>query len=195
MLSALILAGGKSKRMGPILKALLPLSGRTFLEKIIEDLSRTECGELIVVLGAECEKVLERTVLSRAHVVINEEWESGQLSSLRAGINECAPESEGVLFTLVDHPLVRESTYLSMIEAWRTNKDMIVIPTYKGKRGHPALFPHTIYSRLLHDPLPDGARGVFRDGKSPLRQIEVNDPGILMDIDTLQDYKRYVGEL
>jgi molybdenum cofactor cytidylyltransferase len=155
MLSALVLAAGTSKRMGTLLKALLPVNGRTFLEKIVDDLSRTECGELIVVLGAEREKILERTVLSPARVVINEDWESGQLSSLRAGIRECAPE----------------------------------------RRGHPALFPHALYSRLLYDPLPDGARGVFRDGKSPLRQIEVNDPGILLDIDTLQDYKRYVGEL
>jgi molybdenum cofactor cytidylyltransferase len=195
MLSALVLAAGTSKRMGTLLKALLPVNGRTFLEKIVDDLSRTECGELIVVLGAEREKILERTILSPARVVINEDWESGQLSSLRAGIRECAPESEGVLFTLVDHPLVRESTYVSIIEAWKTNKDMVVIPAYKGRRGHPALFPHALYSRLLYDPLPDGARGVFRDGKSPLRQIEVNDPGILLDIDTLQDYKRYVGEL
>jgi len=194
VISALVLAAGESKRMGSMHKALLPVSGSTFLEKIVTELSRTECGELIVVLGAESEKIRERTDLRMARVVINTEWETGQLSSLRAGIRKCSPESEGVLFTLVDHPLIKESTYESIIRLWKKNRHMIVIPTHIGRRGHPTLFPHALYHRLLNDSLPDGARGLFREEKSLTLQIEVDDPGILIDIDTMDDYKRYIGE-
>jgi molybdenum cofactor cytidylyltransferase len=195
VISAIVLAAGESKRMGSMQKALLPVSGSTFLEKIVKDLRHTESGELIVVLGAESEKVLESTDLRMARVVVNEEWETGQLSSLRAGIRKCSSESEKVLFTLVDHPLVKESTYDAIIRLWKKNRDMIVIPTYNGRRGHPTLFPRALYRKLLNDPLLDGARGLFRKGESPILQTEVDDPGILIDIDTEYDYKRYIGEL
>ncbi len=195
VISGLVLAAGESKRMGSIHKALLRFDGRTSLEKIVTDISHTECEELIVVLGAESEKILERTDVRIARVVVNTEWETGQLSSLRAGIRKCSPESEGVLFTLVDHPLVKESTYEAVIRLWKKNRDMIVIPTHNGRRGHPTLFPRALYCRLLNDPLPDGARGLFREEKSSTLQTEVEDPGILIDIDTMDDYKRYIGEL
>lgn len=174
-------------------KALLPIEGTTFIEKIIYCLIRTDCAELIVVLGAYYEKIMERVDLRGVKVAVNEEWEEGQLSSLRLGIRNLSPQSEALLFTLVDHPLVKESTYSLLIDEWKKNRTKIIVPTFHGQKGHPALFPGTLYSKVLNDELPDGARGLLRTQKDSVLFVAVEDSGILYDIDTPQDYERRVN--
>jgi CTP:molybdopterin cytidylyltransferase MocA len=110
MLSGLILAAGESKRMEGRPKALLLIDGESFLGRIINRMSNADIGELVVVLGADHERIEAEVNLGGARRVINKNWKQGQLSSLRIGIKSLSTFSEGVLFTLVDHPLVRTST-------------------------------------------------------------------------------------
>ena len=97
MLSAVILAAGQSSRMGNSIKALLKVDGVSFLERIINNLMETDVGEIVVVLGAHCNKIIETVKLENIKVVRNEDWETGQLSSLRAGIKNLDRRSRGVL--------------------------------------------------------------------------------------------------
>jgi molybdenum cofactor cytidylyltransferase len=195
MLSAIVLAAGESRRTCPYIKALLPIERSTFLERIVGLLFDARVDEVVVVLGARHVEILERVLLGRAAVMINEDWERGQLSSLRLGVSRLSPASEGALVTLVDHPLVRRSTYEILIAAWRERPDRIVVPTHAGANGHPALFPRRLYGPLLRDELPRGARDLLAREEGNLVRVPVDDPGTVQDIDTPEDYRRMIGEL
>lgn len=195
MLSAVVLAAGEARRMGPYLKPLLPLQGGTFLEGIVHTMIRSGADEFLVVVGYEHELITAAVQLPEARFVVNDAWRSGQLSSLQTAVRALSPHSEGMLFTPVDHPLVSLSTYRVLIERWMEDRDSIVIPRYEGRKGHPAIFPARLYGALLHDELQGGARDlIYREMESVLF-VPVQDPGVVHDIDTLDDYRRLIGEL
>jgi molybdenum cofactor cytidylyltransferase len=195
MLSAIILAAGESKRMGRYIKALLPVHGITFLEKILENLDQPEIGETFVILGSGVDEIHRAVNPGKAKFLINEDWRSGQLGSLRVGVSHLSQESEAVLFTPVDHPLVERSTYRTLIDFWWSQRAGIVVPTYRGRKGHPALFPRRVYGALLNDELFGGARDILDRKQESVSYVEVSDPGVVQDIDTLEDFRRLIGEL
>jgi len=125
-------------------------------------------------------------------VVLNRDWKKGQLSSLREGIKNLSPESEGLLFTLVDHPLVERRTYAKLISRWKEKSDRIVIPTYMGRKGHPAIFPKRLYKNLLEEELTGGARELIYREIDSVIFVPVSDSGVVSDIDNLEDYNRII---
>ncbi|MGQ9616861.1 MAG: nucleotidyltransferase family protein [Spirochaetota bacterium] len=193
MLSGLILAAGESKRMEGKPKALLLIDGESFLERIINNMSKADIGELVVVLGADHEKIEAKVNMMCARIVINRNWKQGQLSSLQAGINSLSPLSEGVLFTLVDHPLVRTSTYVELAERWKENRDRVIVASYQGRKGHPTIFPRRLYRNILEEEHPFGARSIIKNEGSSVLFVQVDDPGVVQDIDTIEDYRRLIG--
>lgn len=195
MLSAVVLAAGKARRMGSYVKALLPVKGTTFIERIVHTMVQSGVDETFVVVGYEHARIAREVHLLEARYVVNEAWTHGQLSSLQTAVNALSPDSEGMLFTPVDHPLVNLSTYRVLIEQWMEDRDRLVIPRYEGRKGHPAIFPARLYSALLHDNLQGGARDlIYRELESVLF-VPVSDPGVIQDIDTPEDYKRLIGDL
>lgn len=194
MLSGMILAAGESRRMEGRVKALLLIDGESFLERIINSMSNADIGELVVVLGADHEKIEAEVNMMCARIVINKNWEQGQLSSLRAGINNLSSSSEGVLFTLVDHPLVKVSTYVELAERWKEKKENIVIPSYRGRKGHPTIFPRRLYRNILEGEYQLGARNIIKNEGSSVLFVQVDDPGVVQDIDTIEDYRRLIKE-
>lgn len=196
MLSGIVLAAGEGRRMQGLVKQLLTVQGKPFLEIIIEHMLAAGVGELIVVLGANLDKVrpvAEWYADRGVHAVVNEKWADGQLSSLRAGLAAASPASRAAMLTLVDHPLVRPETYRDLAAAWRAHPDQLVMPSFDGRSGHPIVIPAAYYSALLHDDLPDGARGLLKRDKSRIHSLPVTDPGVVRDIDTPEDYRILVG--
>jgi molybdenum cofactor cytidylyltransferase len=194
MLSGIVLAAGESRRMEGYIKPLLTIEGITFLERIVDNLKKSDIDEIIVVLGSHFSQIIERVRLEGVTVLINEYWESGQLSSLRHAIENLSPGSEGMLFTLADHPLVKSATYTTLIGFWKLDKRRIIIPTSGGRKGHPAIFPSSTYKVLLSMELPHGARDIIYMNKDIVSYIEVADTGVVEDIDTIDDYRRLIGE-
>jgi molybdenum cofactor cytidylyltransferase len=193
MISAILLAAGESRRMGSP-KALLHYQGQTFIERICTAFLTAGVDELIVVLGARAEEIgraLPSYPVLRS--VVNPHYFQGQLSSLMVGIGALSPESEAAVVNLVDHPMVSTETIKAVIDSFRTAPLPIVIASYEGKRGHPVLFSSQVYGEIFAAPLDQGAKVVVRKDPARVREIPLDDPGILADIDTPEEYRRYVG--
>src|SRR5580700_4489660 len=126
MLAAIILSGGASQRMGSP-KALLPYQGRPFLEHLLDVTTHPKIGARRVVLGAHAELIADAVRLAVNEVVINEDWEQGQLSSIQAGIRSLPAGTDGVILCLIDHPLISATLVDELIERFYSGPAMTPI--------------------------------------------------------------------
>jgi CTP:molybdopterin cytidylyltransferase MocA len=183
MLAAVILTGGESRRMGSP-KALLPYHGRTFIEHLLEVTEHPRVGIRRIVTGANHAEIVRRLPLPADIVVMNRSWQRGQLSSIRAAIESLrAVETEGMMLTLVDHPLITKAVVESLIAAFDRSPRSIVLPTWQGRRGHPVIFPARLYSELYHAPDDVGARAVVWAHKNEVIEVPCEEEGVVLDID------------
>jgi molybdenum cofactor cytidylyltransferase len=181
LFAAVILAAGSSSRMG-FPKALLTYRGERFVDRLARIFSAV-CNEIVVVRSAASG---EWTVAG-AHLVINPLPERGMLSSLRCGLGAVSQERQAIFFTPVDYPAIAESTVSLLAAAWAG--DQIIIPRYRGRRGHPVLIARALLREF--ESLPDSAQpaDVVRRHESEIRYVDVDDPAILSDVDTPEQHR------
>ncbi|MDD5557181.1 MAG: nucleotidyltransferase family protein [bacterium] len=191
VVAAIVLAAGESRRMGTP-KALLRLGNSPFIETIFARLREAGMGEVVVVLGARAGEVAAAARLPGAAVVVNRDFERGQLSSLQCGLRAVSEAAGAALVTLVDHPLVAASTYAGMRTAWEADPGKILVAAHDGRRGHPVIFPRAVFGELMEAPAGEGARAVVRRDPARVRSIGFDDPGVTADIDDPADYERFV---
>ncbi len=182
MLAAVILSGGASSRMGSP-KALLAYEGRPFLEHLLDITSQPEIGVRRVVLGADAEPIAKAIQQLKAdEIVINEEWEKGQLSSIQAGLRSLPAGTDGMLLCLIDHPLISTALVQELIAQFYKTKKTIVLPVYEGRRGHPVIFAASLYDELLHAPLETGARAVVWAHTAEIEELRTNEEGCVLNL-------------
>jgi CTP:molybdopterin cytidylyltransferase MocA len=175
-------------------KALMEANGQTFLGRILSSLRDGGVAHLLVVVRHE-ENLIAREARSHgAEVVVNADPHRGPVSSLQAGIRTLSPETPGVLFAPVDHPLFSPETVRALCAAFFETGAPLVVPSFEGWRGHPVLFGSALFPELLEEDLPEGARTVVRRYLKERIQLDVRDPGILADIDTPDEYRRHFSE-
>jgi molybdenum cofactor cytidylyltransferase len=198
MIPAIVLAAGKSSRMGRP-KALLPIgpSGDTFLTHILHVLRAGGIQRTFVVIGGNAREV--RASLPQddgfVSVVENTHYEQGQLSSLLVGLSaaEENAEVEGVMMTLVDLPLISETTVRAVLDAHRHAPGAPIVRPRKGPRyGHPVIFHRRLFDELRHADPSLGAKPVVRAHAAQEVTVEVEDDGGFTDIDTLEDYETFI---
>ena len=161
-------------------KALLEYKGETFLARLVR-MFRVYCEDVFVV-GSHAVAVPE------ARVVVNRAPERGMLSSLQCGL-EALPEcTRAVAFTPVDYPAIQQSTLERVITGW--SGELLRIPRYGGRRGHPVLVARDLFPEFLVQPSTAQAREIVRRHESDIQYVDVNDPGILTDVDTPADYEQ-----
>jgi molybdenum cofactor cytidylyltransferase len=186
--AGLILAAGASRRLGRT-KALLTLSGETFVDRLIRMMA-PQVSELVVVLGFHEARVREEAKrLAEATVVVNPAPEGGQLSSMQCGLRAIRPEAQGVLFTPVDYAGVREDTVVAVVKAWMESRAPVTAPRFQGKRGHPVCIGWDLAREILSLPVEGQARDVIRRHGAEAQHLEVDDPAVLMDVDMQGDYE------
>jgi len=187
---SVILAAGDSTRMG-FPKALLPLGHDTFLSTI---LGRHQSAGLdpLVVLGSDHSQIKRRTDAGSFRSLHNPSPEEGPLSSLKLALPHIRQASAFIAHP-VDHPTVRVETLKSLASEHLRNRDCIILPRHLGRKGHPVLFPYKFYADLSDAPLSEGARFVVRNNRSSILCVDVNDPGILINVDTPERYIELFG--
>src|SRR5467141_3728923 len=140
MLAAVILSGGASSRMGSP-KALVPFQGRPFLEHLLEVTAHREIGVRRVVLGAHAEPIAKAVNLKADEIVINHEWEKGQLSSIQAALRSLPPGTDGILLCLIDHPLVSSLLVQDLIEQFSKRRKPSFFPSLRDAAAIRSFFP------------------------------------------------------
>jgi molybdenum cofactor cytidylyltransferase len=181
MLTAIILAGGASRRMGTP-KALLPHEGRTFLEHLLQVTEHPRIGVRRVVLGAGAQGIVESISLQPEEIVVNDQWEKGQLSSLHAALRSLPPGTDGMLVSLIDHPLISRGLVHDLIERFYSSRAPIVLPVYKLRRGHPVIFSAALYDELLAAPLETGARAVVWAHRAEVSELHTTEEGCVLNL-------------
>jgi len=181
MLAAVILSGGASRRMGTP-KALLLYRGGTFLEHLLKVTDHPQIGLRRVVLGADAQAIAAGVKLLADEVVINENWEAGQLSSIQAGVYSLPSGTDGMLLCLIDHPLISRELVGALVEQFYETGKSIVLPVYKGRRGHPVIFASRLYGELLSAPLETGARAVVWAHREEVCEMETSEEGCVFNL-------------
>jgi CTP:molybdopterin cytidylyltransferase MocA len=194
MVPAVILAAGRSERMGRP-KALLPCGeGETFTSRLAGSLRRGGAGDVLVVGRPEDPALREEVARCNARFVENPDADRGQLSSLLAGLEVAdRPGVVGVLVMPVDIPLVRPDTVRRVIAAFLGGRAPIARATHRGAHGHPVIFGRSLFQELRHADLAVGAKAVLRAHASRIADVEVDDAGILRDVDTPDDYRTIIS--
>jgi molybdenum cofactor cytidylyltransferase len=167
-------------------KALLPFRGSTFLENILDAIASAPIENTVVVVGHHRQEILSR--LGIPNLVFNPDYEQGMITSFQTGIRSLPPDSEGAFLFLVDHPLVDAATINALLANFAANK--IIIPVFNGRRGHPVLFSAEILQEILALPPSQGANIVVRKDPARIVEVVVDSPGILVDIDTPEDFEK-----
>jgi molybdenum cofactor cytidylyltransferase len=196
MIAAVVLAAGESSRMGRP-KALLPIEGTSFIERIVAALQRTEAAKIVVVLGHNAASLREKIARLPVTFIVNPDYKKGQLSSLQAAIRYLLslPEPErpeGMLVHLVDHPYIDAELVDIMIRRFRESQSLIVVPRCGARRGHPVLFSAALFGELLDAPVDQGAKAVVNAHREETLEIETDQAGITIDIDTPEEYRQHV---
>jgi molybdenum cofactor cytidylyltransferase len=193
--AAIILAAGKSTRMGEA-KQVLGLGESTVLGQTIENVRRSAVEEMVLVLGSSAEAIRRRlpsSSLEGLKVVINPAYEQGMASSLRAGLSALDPKVDAALIVLADQPFVRPQTLDQLAKEHHLTKAQIVIPTYQGVRGNPVLLDRSIFPEVMALEGDVGCRAIFGSHQEETLNLELEDEGVLLDIDNHEDYERLRG--
>ncbi|HEX8693560.1 MAG TPA: nucleotidyltransferase family protein [Longimicrobium sp.] len=191
MIAGIVLAAGRSRRMGEP-KAFLRLEGRSFLERTLAALHHGGCGELVVVTGPReddvARRIAEAALALGARVVVNPAPDSEQADSLRLGLRALPDDAEAAVVAPVDVPEIEAALVLALVEAFRRTAAPVALPSHGGRHGHPVLFARGVWPELLEGPLPQGARTVIHAHAHDLAEVPV--PRLAADVDTPEDFRR-----
>jgi len=192
MIWAVVLAAGESRRMGTQ-KLLLPFGDTTVAGAVVKAVEASRASRTLVVLGADREAVrseLESEAPSKSFdFAVNPDYRLGMLTSIQAGIRALPPEAKAAVIVLGDQPFLASRVIDMIVEAYGKSAKGIVIPAFKGRRGHPVLIDLKYRAEVLALDPCDGLRALMLAHPEDILEVEVDDPNILRDLDTPEDYR------
>jgi len=174
------------------LKQLLPLGSKPIIRHCLDSLAAAGIRNTVVVLGQNGSKILDSIKELPVKVVFNKTPESEMAESVRIGLRALHEPLSGVLVHLSDHPLVSVETLKSLVRCYVESPDRIIIPLYKGRKGHPTLFPKPVIEEAFEGL---NLRDIVNRDSSRARFLNVVDEGVILDVDTKEDYERILKKM
>ncbi len=189
--AAIVLAAGASTRMGQ-LKQLLPVAGQPMVRRVTAAVCAANLEQVVVVLGAQADAVAQALHGLPVELVVNHAWQEGMSSSVRAGIGALHPEIDAALLVLADQPHLTAELLRALVDRYQVSGALVVAPYYGGRRGNPVLFDRALFAELEAVAGDRGGRSVIAHYRADLAQVEVDDPAVVSDIDTPEDYEVFI---
>jgi molybdenum cofactor cytidylyltransferase len=189
LVSAILLAAGKSERMGQN-KLLLPFGGRTVIQRTLDSLIASRVGEIIVVLGSRAQEINASIGNRRALVVLNPNFARGMSTSLIIGFGMVSSQARFVIVALGDQPLITPRVYNQLVEAAQNSEKGIVLPVYKGERGNPIVISTSYRADILKQRGDIGGRELLRQYPTDILEVPVECEGVVVNINTKEEYEK-----
>ncbi len=188
--AAIILAAGLSSRMGTSNKLLLKHNGLSLLQHCVSAVKNSGIGEVLVVLGHDRANTETELAAMDVQHVFNEQYATGQMSSVQLGLQALSGHKKATLICLSDQPMI-DATHLRKLMWAFENKPAdkeIVIPTYQSKRGNPVVLSASVRERVLEQGGNPGCRQYIDKNPALVSRVSFNDAAFVFDIDTPDEY-------
>lgn len=190
---AIVLAAGESRRMGTP-KMLLPYNDVTIIEQVIRNLMDANVDRVVVVVGAGKEEIMKVTRRYDVFHCYNENYKSGMLSSVKCGFYSLP---EGCLAALImpgDQPMTGPGEINRVISSFLENDRGLIMAVHNGKRGHPLIVDMKYLEEVLSLPEEAGLRALAERHPDDVLESDTDDPSVLRDIDTQEDYMNEISK-
>jgi len=189
VVSAILLAAGKSERMGQN-KLLLPFGGRTVIQRTLDSLIASRVGEVIVVLGSKAQEINDSIGNRRALTVLNPNFAKGMSTSLITGLGMVSQGARFIMVALGDQPLITTIVYNKLVEAAAGSDKGMILPVYKGERGNPIIISAAYRADLLKQAGDIGGRELLKQHPDDVLEVPVECEGVIVNINTKEEYER-----
>jgi molybdenum cofactor cytidylyltransferase len=190
---AIVLAAGESRRMGSP-KMLLPYNDVTVIEQVINNLLDADIDRIVVVLGANREKIMEVTRSYDVFHCYNEDYKGGMLSSVKCGFYSLPQGCTGALIMPGDQPMTGPGEINRVIRAFIESDKGLVMAAHNGKRGHPLIVDMKYADEVLSLPEGEGLRALAAKHPEDVMESDTDDSSVLRDIDTQEDYMNEISK-
>ena len=186
--AAVVLAAGGSRRFGSP-KQLLPWKGKSLLEYVVDTLLASSVQQVLIILGHQADRLRSLLGERPVEVILNEQWEKGQSSSVHAGLEALPTGCQACLFVLADQPNLTSALIDDLLTRYRRTLSPVVAPVRQGRRGNPVLFASSLFPELLELQGDQGGRSVIESHLAEVELVEVADENAFLDIDRVSDYE------
>lgn len=187
--AVILLAAGMAKRMGTP-KQLLPLGKSTIMGITLDNILASDANQVIVVVGAMAKATIKIAEQTKAVIAYNPDYKLGMSTSLRKGIEQLNPDCQFFMIALADQPLAKTETYNLLLKKAEVSQKGITVPVHRGQKGNPIVFRQTHLPELLSLEGDVGGRELLLRHPDDILQVEVDDPGVITNINTLTDYEK-----
>jgi len=174
-------------------KMLLPYRGATIIETVIQNIASSSVEKTLVVLGSDGDQILEAISEYPVMHCYNAAYKSGMLSSVKCGFAHLPDDYLAAVVFPGDQPMIVAQDINLVVRAWRESGKGIVVPTFRGKRGHPLLIDRKYRKEIMTLDESEGLRILVLKHPGDVKEIETDNPLILKDIDTAEDYRNEIN--
>lgn len=189
MIGAVVLAAGRSRRMGAC-KTLLPVGGVPMITRLVRALAECAVSEILVVAAADAPAIAAALEGLPARLVRNPDPDSAMLDSVRCGLRALPAGCQAALIVPGDQARLAPDIIRPLLAAFAQGSHGLVVPLCRGRRGHPLLVARRHFAETLTGLDDTGLRGLLRRHPEDVREVPVEHPGVLDDVDTPEDYQR-----
>ena len=157
------------------------------LERVLENVRGAGFDDVIVVLGAHAGEIRRQVRFAGERVVVNPDYAQGMSTSIQAGLRALADGTEAAMIVLADQPYVTARTMGLLAAEFRRARPPALAPSFEGRRGNPIVIGAALFPELMELRGDAGFRAIA--GRHPVAELAVDDPGVLMDVDTPADLR------